>query len=170
MGRIFTPGGEQTESGHDPPAGKGGVQAKLPTSYIKFLVKHASGNSVMATPPRPKVPVLGDTAGPWRGRGSPGLTREAVGLGRGVAVRVPLPGLLHLPLVEEVAQACAGVQAVPREGRHPSALNPSPPKEPTWGGGYCRGWDSHREHIQGHFLTGSGGAGGGVYVLHTPDV
>lgn len=119
MGRIFTPGWEQTESGHETLAGKGGVQAKLPTPYFKFLVKHALGNSVMATPLHPKVPVLGDTAGPWRGRGSPGLTREAVGLGHGVAVRVPLPSLLHLPLVEEVAQACAGVQAVPREGTHP---------------------------------------------------
>lgn len=85
MGRILTPGGKQTESGHEPPAGKGGAS----------------------------------TAGPWCGRGSPGLTGEAVGLGHGVAVRVPLPSLLHLPLVEEVAQACAGVQVVPRECRHP---------------------------------------------------
>lgn len=118
-GQDFHPWGEQTESGHEPPAGKGGVQAKLPTPYIKFLVKHASGNSVMTTPPHRQGAGLGDTAGPWCPRGSPGLTGEAVGLGHGVAVRIPLPSLLHLPLVEEVAQACAGVQVVPRECRHP---------------------------------------------------
>lgn len=76
------------------------------------------------------------------GRGhSPGLTGEVAGLGRRVAAWVPLPGLLHLPLVEEVAQPRAGIQAVPGEGRHPPALTPSPPWEPTWGGGCCQGWD-----------------------------
>lgn len=117
----------------------------------------------MATPPQVRVPVLGDTAGPRCGRGSAGLTREAVGLGHGVAVWVPLPGLLHLPLVEEVAQARPGVQAVPREGRHPWASNPSSPKDSTWERSYCRGCDSYREHIQGHFLIR-----GGIEVVCTP--
>lgn len=91
------------------------------------------------------------------GGGSPGLTGEAAGLGCGVAVGVPLPGLLHLPLVEEIAQPRAGVQAVPGEGRPPPGVNPQPPPwSPPWGGGCCQGWDPHGGHIQRHFPTCGG--------------
>lgn len=70
---------------------------------------------------------------------------------------VPLPGLLHLPLVEEIAQPRAGVQAVPGEGRPPPGVNPQPPPwSPPWGGGCCQGWDPHGGHIQRHFPTCGG--------------
>lgn len=95
-------------------------------------------------PSPPQSASAGGHAGAMTGEGrghSPGLTGEVAGLGRRVAAWVPLPGLLHLPLVEEVAQPRAGIQAVPGEGRHPPALIPSPPWEPTWGGGCCQGWD-----------------------------
>lgn len=157
--------------GTTPPC-PGKVAGASQTPHIKFAVKHALGSLVMAIPPHPKVPVLGDMVGPrrgvcvggWLARTHRGSSRAGVRSGRGGTA----PGPSSPAAGRRDSPAACGRTGCTWGGQTtPPALTPSPPHGAHLGeGAAARAGTPMGDTYSVTFPHV--GAGGGVYPVIPP--